>query len=449
MSPPTPPPERIRIRLDDDRQAAWLTVAAGSALAREAVGEALAAHGIVAGLDAAEIDRVVEALSGEAEAAEEFCIARGRPAIDATSDRIELALPIGPIAGRVGPDERFDYRERQLIVPVRAGEAIGQLVAGDPGEPGFDVLGREIAPRPAPAFRLTHGEGVTLDETGRLLAAREGARTVDRHGALDVVALFVHSGSVDLESGNLETRGSLQIGRDVTNGMIVRVGADLAIKGTVEAARLEAGGSIEIGGGVIGAETGCVRAAADLKLRHALSARLHAGEALEVTRDVLSSELHAKAIKVGGTMIGGQAFAESSIEVRDAGSPAGGLCVLRAARPLETGKEASADERDARERARALLRGGPDRLSARKGRDTRKGRGERPDAVAAPALAPQLQFRKRQHELQPSARIEIKGTAHAGCRIDFGGRPLLLDRPVRGKVFRFDVERDEIVAEEK
>ena len=58
-------------------------------------------------------------------------------------------------------------------------------------------------------------------------------------------------------------------------------------------------------------------------------------------------------------------------------------------------------------------------------------------------------FRKRERELQHEARIEIQGTAHPGCRIDFGGRPLILEQAVRARVYRFDCERDEIVEEGK
>ena len=53
-----------------------------------------------------------------------------------------------------------------------------------------------------------------------------------------------------------------------------------------------------------------------------------------------------------------------------------------------------------------------------------------------------------QRELQKTAVIEIRGTGHPGCRIDFGGRPLVLDREVTRQVYRFDVEHDTIVAKE-
>ena len=445
--------ERIRIRVEGDGLAVWATVTAGPALGLEALSEVLAGAEIVAGIDEAAVALVACALAIEAAAPLDFCVARGRAARDATPDVLELREPVGPIAGRLRDDDSFDYRERRLIVPVTVGDELGRIVPGIPGEPGTDVFGHELAAKPAAALAVVLGKGVVREESGLLRAARTGARAVDKRGAIDVVALFVHAAAVDLDSGNLETEGSLAVSGDVTTAMSVRAGADLAIKGTVDAARLEAGGSIDIRGGVLGNESALVRARGHLKLRHALSARLVAGGTLEVKRSVSNSELHAREIRVGETFLGNHAYAESRITVRDAGSPAGGSCLLRAAHPLETSNDDTdaekTDENGARERARALLRGGPERLSARKSRDTRKGRGERPLAVNTPELGPQRLFRKRERELQPSARIEIQGTAHAGCRIDFGGRPLVLDESVRAKVFRFDVERNEVVVEEK
>ena len=445
----TPPDHsRIRIRIDDDALAAHVAVGAGPALERAALDAALAEAGIVAGLDESALALVAGALAVESAALDDYCVARGRAAEDALPDVLSLSEPIGPTAGRLREDATLDYRERRLIVPVTAGDAIGRIVPGEPGEAGFDVRGKSLPPAPAPPLTVAHGDGVVRDESGFLRAARTGARTVDKSGAIDVVALHVHAAAVDLQSGNLATDGSLEIARDVTLGMHVRAGVDLAIKGTVEAARVEAGGSIEIAGGVIGGETGVVRARGNLKLRHALSARLFAGGTIEVGRSASTSELHAREISVGGALLGDRAFAESRITVRDAGSPAGGPCLLRAAHPFATAAEEGGPELGARDRARALLQGGQDRLSARKTRDTRKGRGERPLAASAPELGPQREFRRRQRALQADARIEIEGTAHAGCRIDFGSRPLVLESAVRATVFRFDPERDEIVAEE-
>ena len=439
--------DRIRIRVEQDGLCAWVAVEAGPGLTAESLHESLADAGVFSGIDAEVVAVVTTALASEAAAVEEVCIARGRPAIDATPDSLVLQEAIGPLPGTLRDDESFDYRERRLIVPVNEGDEIGRIVPGRSGSPGFTVFGAELTPLPATSFTFVHGDGIVQDDQGILRALHAGARTQKKDGSLDVVALHVHPAGVDLASGNLRTEGSLKITRDVAEGMSVRAGVDLEIRGTVDAARIEAGGSIEIRGGAIGAGSGRVQARGDLKVGHALGAQLVSGGTLSVARSVLTSELQAREIEIRGQILGGRAQAETRITVRDAGSPTGMTCVLRVAHPLEAFDGEAGGEDLARERARAVLRGSSERLSARKSRETGKGRGERPASAAAPEIEMKRSFRKRERELQHAARIEIQGTAHPGCRIDFGGRPLVLEQAVRSRVYRLDTERDEIVVE--
>ena len=439
--------DRIQIRVEPDGLSAWLTVAAGPALTTDALRECLAAARVTAGIDEKVVAIVTATLGGGEAARTESCIARGRAPVDATPDRLELREAVGPIAGTLKDDESFDYRERRLIVPVKEGDELGRILPGNPGAPGFTVFGAALAAAPAAPLEFSHGDGITRDAHGVLRAVRSGARTVKKDGSLDVVALHVHPDGVDLASGNLATEGSLRIARDVAEGMCVRAGVDLEIRGTVDAARVESGGSIEIRGGVLGAGVGRVRARGDLKVGHALAAQLIAGGKLSVARSVLTSELHAREIEVRGQVLGDRLQAETRITVRDVGSPTGAACILRAAHPLEAFDGDLAGESDGRERARAVLSGNNERLSARKSRETGKGRRERPTSASAPEIGMKRSFRKRERELQHEARIEIQGTAHPGCRIDFGGRPLILEQAVRSRVYRFDCERDEIVEE--
>jgi uncharacterized protein len=450
--------DRLVLRIEDAGLAARLHIGAGPALSRAdaeaALRASLAAMRVGAGLDEAALAHAIEALVGDAAVGDEIVVARGRAPREGERDRLELDEPLGPVAGTLREDQTLDYRERRLIVPVDAGASLGRIVPGRPAEAGFDVFGAVLDAKEADPFELRHGEGIVCDADGTLRATRAGARSADKQGVLDVVDLHVHAAAVDLASGNLATEGSLQIARDVASGMHVHAGADLVIKGTVESARIDAGGSIVIGGGVIGGaaepgEAGRVYAGGDLTLRHALGARLVCGGTLRVQRSVATSRLQAREIVIDGAMLGDSAEAETRIRVRDAGSPAGGPCHLRAAHPLELPSSGQSEEEAARLRALTRLSRHGDPLSARKARDTRKGRGERRNITPAPELGQQWLFRRRQRELQTDARIEIEGTGHPGCRIDFGGRPLVLEVSVTGRVFRFDPERDEIVAEEK
>ncbi|MEZ4292063.1 MAG: FapA family protein [Myxococcota bacterium] len=286
--------DRIQIRVSDDGLEAWLTIAPGDRGDAAAFRERLAELGVVAGLDEKTLDDAARAYASEAGMKQERRIAQGTPPTPADPPRLELQDPAGPIAGTRREDGSLDFRERQLILPVRRDDVLGRIVAATEGKPGLDVHGDPIEPEPPAELVVKHGEGVAIDDEGQLLAVRDGARTLGPDGTIDVVAHHVHPGHVDLKSGNLTTRGSLEIKRDVTANMHVRAGFDLRVGGTVDGARVEAGGSIEVGAGVIGRGRRNGPGRRRPSVRHALGARLECGGLLRVTRSVSTSTLVAR-----------------------------------------------------------------------------------------------------------------------------------------------------------
>ena len=438
--------DRIQIRLTDDGLEAWISVSEGETLDRGALEAKLDAARVCAGLDEEVISGVVRALALEAAMLQERCVARGVAARPGSPPVLHLNDPSGPVPGVLDEEGRLDFRERLFILPVVEGDAIGHIEPGRAGEPGCNVHGDPIPPPPIPELDIKHGEGISIDDEGMLIATRTGARTIDPDGSIDVVNLHVHPGHVDLTSGNLRTEGSLEVARDVSTGMSVHAGVDVKIGGAVDGGRIFAGGSIEIVGGVFGREAGRVVAGGDLRVRHALGAELRARGRLAVARSVSTSTLIAKEIEIGGKLLSNLAQAETRLVLQDAGSPAGGPCVLRAAHPLEPGEASST--RSGGVRVGDHIQTGPPPISslrARKKRSCRGHPGGRAARLEQLAVIARRDFRRRQRKLQRVAVIEIQGIAHAGCRLDFGVAPLVLDRDIRAKSFHVDPDSQTIV----
>lgn len=463
------PIERVRIRVSDDRLEAWASIAEGPSAAPEGDGSAnaeatlqqiLEQASIRAGLDEEGIAGLGRALTQPVATLHERVIARGRPPEPGTPPRLELAEPIGLQPGGLRPDGSIDFRERQLLLPVERGDCLGEILPAVPGKPGWDVYGDPIAPTPPGDGSIQTGEGVSIDEAGRLVAARSGTRMIAPDGMLDVIAYHVHAGHVDLKSGHLSTAGSLEVKRDVMAGMRVEAEFDLAIRGSVDGACIRAGGSIEIGGGAIGREDGSVRAGGDLRVRHALGIRLEARGRLNVARSVSTSQLVAREIEIGGPMLSDWLQAESRVVLKDVGSPAGGPCLLRAACPLEPlGPAPPSGGATALRSTRPEARRSGGTLRDRKGRGIASRRRATPTGATTGAttgaptraddeIETRRAWRRRQRELQRIATIEIHGTAHAGCRIDLGVTPLVLETEVSRRRFRVDLEHARVIEEE-
>ena len=134
---------------------------------------------------------------------------------------------------------------------------------------------------------------------------------------------------------------------------------------------------------------------------------------------------------VGRRAIGGELVAETSILVRDAGSPMGAGMVLAVGQLLEL--DAAPGVMTEAERARGCLREAgacaPDAAS---------------DGQAIRSREPQ---RGRQ-DLLRTAHIDVLGVVHPGVLLRFGDeRSLLLEEEVRATRFRADPKTDEILRE--
>lgn len=434
--------DRIRVSISDDRLEAHVEIGAGPPQEPAALAGALAAAGIREGVDPVALARLEHALELEGALPGRHRIAHGRPPEPGLPPRVEIEIPPVALAGSLREDGSIDYRTLHRLVPVSRGERIGQVHPATPGKPGIDLFGEVIAADPPAALDWRHGDGIALQEDGTILATRTGARTVDRSGCLDVVELHSHPGSVDLASGHLETAGSLAIGRDVGFGMSVRADHEIRIAGMVDGGSVCAGGSIEIGGGAIGRDAGELIAGTDVRLRHALSIRIEAGDEIHVKRSVSGCRLSARSVFVEGRMLGDSIHAERTIRVAEAGSPGGGPCLLRAACPSDPPPVASTPSK----KPASVGAGRAKRRKASSGREHARGI-RRSGAVAAGSREHKesrfealLDWRSRQQRLQRDARIEVVGIAHPGCRIDFGGQPLTLETAVEGSLFQLDPE---------
>ncbi|MFK7896562.1 MAG: DUF342 domain-containing protein [Myxococcota bacterium] len=449
--------DRVQIEIRLDGLEAWAKVASGDVVEGSAAESVIRDNGISLGVDKEGIRRVDQWLATTVSSSDEACVARGVLPKSGNPEVLELEHADALLPGTLRDDGTLDYRERDLIVPVEEGEVLGRVLSATEGEPGVDVFGKPVAVPDAESLELKTGDGIKRDAAGVLTSNRRGAWFVALDGTLDVVECHVHSGGVDLTTGNLRTKGSLEVARDVSLGMRVEASRDISIKGAIDGAQVRAGGAVQVQGGAIGRDGGSIQAGTDLEVRHALGITLFAQGTIRITRSASDSKLMAAEVEVGGHLLGGQVFAETRIDVSDAGSAAGGPCHLRAAYPLPSDP---IGESGALPLVDAALIGKPVvSLGARKGRRSRassrgsSGRSARKSAGSTGAavsenLVARLAWRRRERELQKTAVIQVRGKAYAGCRIDFGARSLVLEKTANHCAFRFDRKKDKIVKTE-
>lgn len=329
---------RFSLEVERDAMGVLLTVhppVGGAAVQEAEVLAGLRERGVVHGVDLARLRTALAAGS-----CERLRIATGTPPEAGTKARfVSLLDNLREQAREVDDDTRVDFRERGDLFLVRRGTAVMRRVPARQGSAGTNVLGAAVpAPPVKDEFYAVKMKGVVhdADDPDLLVAAVDGQPTALRNGVnVDPVVVL---GAVDLGSGNVDFTGTLQVRGDIKAGMLVRVSGDVIVQGTVEAARLEVGGTLKVGGGIIGtAGTGggaastsplvsCRGSISALFINHAT---VSAGGSVVVAREIVNSDVTAgMTIEVGdgrgrGRIVGGACRAALLVKTAVLGSMAG------------------------------------------------------------------------------------------------------------------------------
>ncbi|BEH09045.1 FapA family protein [Geobacter sulfurreducens] len=311
----------------------------GKTVAAEQVRQALKEKGVVFGVDEETINRAVA--DG---AASDLLVARGIPPQSGTDGELVSFVPeIRDRQPQLLDNDRVDYRNLGQILSVRAGDPLMRRIPPVEGVAGTSITGKAISPPPVrdAAFAPNlSGTAFDADDPNLLVAAVAGQPILVANGI--VVEQVLRLKLVDLSVGNLDFNGTIDIAGDVVAGMTVKASGDIIIGGVVEASRIEAGGNIEVRGGVIGqgdsrpstAEAGRdavrIKAGGCVAAQFVENAFVEAGDSIQVQEFCMQSELVAgNQIVVGhdggskGHVIGGSCQAVNLVRAVTLGSHAG------------------------------------------------------------------------------------------------------------------------------
>lgn len=311
----------------------------GKAVAAEQVRQALREKGVVFGVDEEAINR-----AAAAGAASDVLVAQGIPPRPGTDgELVSFVTEIRDRQPQLLDDDTVDYRNLGQILSVRAGDPLMRRIPPVEGVAGTSVMGKILSPPPArDAVFAPNLPGTAFDaeDPNLLVAAVDGQPVLVANGI--TVEPVLRLKLVDLSVGNLDFNGTIDIAGDVVAGMTVKASGDIFIGGVVEASRIEAGGNVEVRGGVLGqGETRASSAAAGrdpvwIKAGGCVTAQfvehviVEAGDGIMVREFCMQSELVAgNRIVVGhdggskGHVIGGSCQAVNLVRAVTLGSLAG------------------------------------------------------------------------------------------------------------------------------
>ncbi|MGZ9584611.1 DUF342 domain-containing protein [Paenibacillus marinisediminis] len=228
---------------------------------------------------------------------------------------------------------KVDLKEINALNNVKKGERIAERIPAVAGVPGMDVCGDKIEAREGKEARFKIGKNVVVDDQqAAMYAAIDGLIVKTDRDKLNVFPVYEVNGDIDYRTGNIDFVGTVVIRGNVLTGFKVKAAGDIRVYGGVEGAHLEAGGSVEVIGGIIAGNKGHVQAGEDVNCIFMQEAQVTAGANVNVSQSILHSQVRAgKQVVCNGTkglVVGGSIQAGDLVQARTIGNSMSTVTVI-------------------------------------------------------------------------------------------------------------------------
>jgi len=239
-------------------------------------------------------------------------------------------------------DGTIDYRDLGWLQTAGKGDVICDIIPPLPQKDGKNVCGKPVPGKTGMEAEPPVGDGAIISDDGsKILAAMDGV-VLFRQDCFHVEPLLTIESDVDTGVGNLDLIGSVIIHGDIRGGYSVKATGNITVRGRVENATVKAGGSIQVGNGMNGSETGVLRAEGDVACRYIEHSTVSAGNSV-VSDTIVNSNVSAgNAIEVTtgrATIVGGRVAARNRIQAQTVGNYGNTLTTVILGETLESLEE--------------------------------------------------------------------------------------------------------------
>ncbi|WP_162141272.1 FapA family protein [Paucidesulfovibrio longus] len=381
-------------------------------------------------------------------------VAQGKEPEPGNDGWLEVLLKREVDDAREDDQGRIDYRHRASMPMARVGDMLARVHDPEPGKGGIDLYEKTIPAKGGKPLHVAPGPGVKRKGRDGFEATEEGILVYEK-GVIMVSPVLVVNRDVGLSSGHIRAEfGSVQVRGSVTSGMQVSAPQNVVVLDAVESAFVEAGGDVEVRGGILMPDGGLVRAGGKVMAQFATNARIEAGGDVIIGNNVTNSRIETQgsflAVKGKGVIQGGSITSHQNVEVNELGTEMG----------VATQVNISQRQRDQLPmlKVRGKIKHELERIAERLGNGDPKSILLAAPAAKRPAVAEVLKYRirlerkfekinafmkkdvQRRQKALSRCRIKVRSRIHPGVTIKIGGRVLRIDKPVDHSQIYWDYE---------
>ncbi len=266
---------------------------------------------------------IIERMALEQVCDERILIAEGTLPEPGVDGRFEILIDTSGIGKpKRREDGSVDHKELKKVINVKKGQPLIRRIPPQPGKKGRSILGKDIDPPKSKDAVLSPSLGTEILEENPdlLVAATDGAVSLNTAGGMEVRTAKVINGDIDYSTGNISFSGDLKITGGVRAGFSIKADGNLTISGHVEDTEVSSSGDMEITGGAVGSNNGKLIIGGSLKVHHLENFTVQARKSIMVIDSILHSSIRTEALVKAKTIVGGQIEAAHGIEAGTIGS---------------------------------------------------------------------------------------------------------------------------------
>ncbi len=253
-------------------------------------------------------------------------LARGIESVNGVDGWFELTVKTSGENSEFEEDDvgNIDLRNLNAYSEIELDQKLGMVHPPGDGTPGINVQGLPIPAERGKSFGLIAGEGVVLKYDARVAFAEKSGRALFEKQTLSVVDQLVIPGDIDLNIGNIDFHGFVEVKGDVPDDFDIKTSKGIKVCGHIGACNIESDGTIEISS-MAGKKSGQIICHGDLHANFLNQVSVVCYGDVYVTNEIRNSVIKStgKIIVERGAIISGSCTAMDGIEAKNIGTSSG------------------------------------------------------------------------------------------------------------------------------